>query len=255
MDAMILAAGLGTRLRPLTDRIPKPLVEVGGTPLLEWVARRLVEAGADRLIVNVHQHADQIIAFIEKKDGFGVDVRISVEEERPLDTGGGVAAAAAHFRRKAPFFIHNSDIITTIDLPAMYRAHQGDPDAIVTLAAGGRESWRYLVFDERGLCGYGSDREGGERLVRDPVGATRHLPFAGIHVADPEFLDLITEEGVFSIIPTYLRLAREGYRIVPFDIGDALWLEIGNPERLARARAWAEGVREESEGVREESEG
>jgi NDP-sugar pyrophosphorylase family protein len=242
---MILAAGLGTRLRPLTDRIPKPLVEVGGIPLLEWVARRLVEAGADRLIINVHPHADQIVAFVEERAGFGVEVRISREEERPLDTGGGVAAAAVHFRRDRPFFIHNSDIITTIDLHAMYRAHEADADAVATLAAGGRESWRYLVFDERGLCGHGNDREGGEKLVRDPEGEARHLPFAGIHVADPAFLDLITERGVFSIIDTYLRLAREGHRIVPFDIGDALWLEIGNPERLARARAWAEARSED----------
>lgn len=237
---MILAAGLGTRLRPLTDRVPKPMVEVGGKPLLEWVADRLVAAGADRLIVNVHHHADQIRALLEEKEGFGAEFRISVEEERPLDTGGGVAAASSHFRRNAPFFIHNSDIITTIDLEAMYRTHEGDPDALVTLAAGGRESWRYLVFDERGLCGYGNDREGGPELVRETVGETRRLPFAGIHVVEPTFLDLITETGVFSIITTYLRLAREGHRIVPFDIGNALWLEIGNPERLAKARAWAD---------------
>lgn len=245
---MILAAGLGTRLRPLTHRIPKPMVEVGGKPLLEWVAERLVAAGADRLIINVHQHADQIREFVEAKGGFGVDVRISLEEERPLDTGGGIAAAAPLFRGETPFFIHNSDIITTIDLEAMYRVHEEDGEALVTLAVGGRESWRYLIFDERGLCGWGNDRDGGPQLVREAVGEARHLPFAGIHVADPALLDLITERGIFSIITTYMRLAREGYRIVPFDIGDALWLEIGNPERLERARAWAEGAAEGSTG-------
>ncbi len=240
MDALILAAGLGSRLKPHTDRIPKALVEVGGTPLLEWVARRLVEAGADRIVINLHHHADQIHSFVNERGCFGVDVRFSLEEEQPLGTGGGLAAAARHLRGSEPFFIHNSDIITQIDLEAMYQAHRSDPSALVTLATGGRESMRYLAFDDAGLFGYGNERTGERNLVRKPQGASQDLPFAGIHVANPELPGLITEEGVFSIITTYMRLAREGHRIVPFDIGEALWLEIGNPERLARARAWAD---------------
>lgn len=240
MDAFILAAGLGTRLRPLTDEIPKAMVEVGGRPLLDWVARRLVEAGADRIVINVHHHADRIVEFVDEEGGFGVDVRVSREEGRPLETGGGLLHAAPHFRRDAPFFIHNSDIITEIDLTGLYAAHEADPDALVTLAVGGRESNRYLVFDNRGMSGYGNDATGERVVVRESVGEVRHLPFAGIHVADPTLLDRITETGVFSIIRTYMRLAREGARIAPFDIGDdALWLEVGTHERLERARVWA----------------
>lgn len=239
MDAMIFAAGLGTRLRPLTESTPKALIEVGGRPLLDWVARRLVRAGADRLIINVHHHADQIERFVREQDGFGVDVRISREEDRPLETGGGLMHAAGYFRRDAPFLLHNSDIITGIDLVAMYAAHGSDPGRLVTLAAGGRESWRYLIFDRRGLCGRGNDRSQERELVREPAGETVDLPFAGIHVADPELLDLIAEEGAFSILDPYLRLAGAGRRIAPFDTGEALWLEIGSPERLERARQWA----------------
>lgn len=240
MDALILAAGLGTRLRPITDRVPKAMVEVGGAPLLTWVARRLIDAGTDRIIVNVHHHAERIIEFVEAEGGLGVDTRISLEADRPLETGGGLLHAAPLFRRNAPFFIHNSDIITEIDLGALYHAHAADVEAMVTLAVGGRESDRYLVFDDHGMSGYGNDRTGERVVVREPVGSPRHLPFAGIHVADPRLLDRITEEGVFSIIRTYLRLAREGVRIAPFDIGDALWLEVGTHERLERARKWAE---------------
>jgi MurNAc alpha-1-phosphate uridylyltransferase len=236
---MILAAGIGRRLRPITNREPKALVKVGGKPMLEWVAERLVEAGADRLIINLHHFPEEIRSYVDARGGFGVEVRFSLEALAPLDTGGGLAFAASHFRCSAPFFLHNCDIITEIDLADLYRAHQADPEALVTLAAGGRESWRYLVFDDFGLCGHGNDRTGERTLARAPEGATRNLPFAGVHVADPELLDHITESGTFSIISTYLRLAREGIRIVPYDIGDALWLEIGNPERLARARTWA----------------
>lgn len=236
MDAMILAAGYGTRLRPLTDSIPKPLVEVGGRTLLDRVAERLVSAGADRLVINVHHLADQIVDFVHAFDDFGVDVRFSFEQDRPLDTGGGIASAAPLFRRDAPFFIHNSDILTTIDLEAMYGAHRADTDRMVTLAVGGRESWRYLAFDERGLFGAGNEKTGEHWEGRPPVGLVVRAPFAGIHVADPALLDNLTENGVFSIITSYLRLAGEGHRIAPFDIGGAEWMEVGNPERLARAR-------------------
>ncbi len=241
---MILAAGLGTRLGPLTERTPKALIEVGGRPMLEWVAVRLIESGVDRLVINVHHHADQICSFVENMGGFGVEVLLSLEESEPLGTGGGLATAASHLRRAEPFFIHNSDIITGIDLAALYRAHQAETEALVTLAVGGRESPRYLVFDDDGLCGWGNDRTGVLNLARDLVGKPENLPFSGVHLADPSLLDQITETGVFSIITTYMRLAKEGLRIAPFDVGNALWLEIGTQERLARAQAWAEALEE-----------
>lgn len=236
MDGMILAAGLGTRLRPLTDRIPKAMVEVDGVPMLERVALRLVDAGVDRLIVNVHHHGELIERFIEDRDGFGVDVRISREEPAALETGGGLKAAASHFRGDAPFFLHNVDIITAIPLADMYRAH-GRAGGLATLAVSDRSSSRLLRFDERGLQARVDRRSAVEEQARPAVGASREWAFAGVHVISPRIFELMSETGAFSILKPYLRLAGDGHEIHPFDIGGALWMEIGDPERLERARA------------------
>jgi N-acetyl-alpha-D-muramate 1-phosphate uridylyltransferase len=232
---MILAAGLGTRLKALTEHTPKALVTVGGVPMLERVARRLIAAGVDRLIVNVHHHADQIVRFIEARDGFGVDVRISEEREAALETGGGLLHARPHFRRDAPFFLHNVDVISDLDLGSMYRAH-ADTAALVTLAVSDRPSSRLLAFDERGLRGRVDARSGRGEWARAAEGETVEWAFAGIHVVSPSFFDQVEEAGAFSILAPYLRLAAEGLRILPYDIGGALWLEVGDPERLDRAR-------------------
>jgi NDP-sugar pyrophosphorylase family protein len=232
---MILAAGLGTRLMPLTETTPKALVTVGGVSMLERIAIRLIAAGVDRLIVNVHHHADQVARFIEARDGFGVDVRISREHGAPLETGGGLLFARPHFRLDAPFFLHNVDVISEVPLGAMYRAH-ADRDALATLAVSDRASSRLLAFDERGLRGRVDTRSGEEEWVREAVGRTVRRAFAGIHVVSPAFFDELVEEGAFSIIPPYLRLAAAGRRILPYDIGGALWLEVGDPQRLERAR-------------------
>lgn len=241
MDAMVLAAGLGTRLRPLTDTVPKALVRVGGVPMLERVARRLAAAGADRLIVNAHHRADQVETFLAETE-LGAETALSREEERPLGTGGGVKAAANLFRRDAPFFLHNVDIVTTADLEALYADHRAG-DRLATLAVGRRATSRFLLFDEAGLYGWSNEGTGASEAVREPVGGTERWPFAGIHVVEPAFLDLLEEDGAFSIVAAYLRLAEAGHRIEPWDVGDAVWLEVGNPERLEAARrAVAEGT-------------
>ena len=134
MDAMILAAGLGTRLRPLTNDRPKALVEIGAVTMLERVARRLVAAGADRLIINMHPFPAMIRDLVAAHDGFGADVCFSHEPDAPLDTGGGLRRAASMFRREAPFFLHNCDVISDIDLRALYHAHSADRHALATLA-------------------------------------------------------------------------------------------------------------------------
>jgi NDP-sugar pyrophosphorylase family protein len=236
MDAMILAAGLGTRLRPLTDRTPKALIQVGGVTMLERIARRLVAAGADRIIVNVHRHADAIERFTERLGrDLDVEILLSREEERPLETGGGVLLAAPLFRRDAPFFLHNVDIITDLDLSAMVEAHRAS-SAIATLAVHARDTSRYLLFDEEGLFGREDLRSGDSATVRVPIAMRLRLAFAGVHVIEPKMLDLLTERGAFSILDSYLRLAAEGYRILPFEVTGVMWLEIGDPERLERAR-------------------
>lgn len=235
MDAMILAAGAGSRLGAITRDTPKALVPVGGVPVLERIAQRLILAGADRIIINVHHHADQIVAYVERRHGFGVEVVFSHETAAPLETGGGLLHAAPRFRRDAPFFLHNVDVLSDLDLRALYEAHVREA-ALATLAVSQRASTRLLLFSEDGLCGR-LDRRGVARAelyapFGDLVGG---LAFAGVHVISPALLGLITERGVFSILDVYLRLAGAGHDILPFEIGDALWLEIGNPERLAAA--------------------
>jgi N-acetyl-alpha-D-muramate 1-phosphate uridylyltransferase len=232
---MILAAGLGTRLAPVTDTLPKALVPVGGTPMLERIAVRLVKAGADRLIVNVHHHANLIRQFIQEREGFGVDVRISEELDAPLETGGGVLHARQHFRADAPFFVHNVDVVSDMPLEAMYSGHEPGT-TLATLAVSDRISSRRLQFDERGLCGRVDLRSDQVESVRPPVGETLSLAFAGIHVISPEFFELVDEAGAFSIMTPYLRLAAAGHSILPYHTGGALWLEVGDPERLERAR-------------------
>ncbi len=236
MEAMILAAGLGTRLRPLTHEIPKALVPVGGRPMLYHVARRLIDAGCDRLIINVHHHADQVLRFLDEHGDFGIEVEVSVEPDHPLETGGGLKKAEALFRKRMPFFMHNSDVFTGIDLGELYRAHSTD-ERLATLAVREAESNRFLIFDEReDLCGYG-DREGNAHTIRPPVGRTTRLDFCGVHVISPSIFAAMTETGAFSIMNAYLRLSREGMHVRPHHIDGATWIDVGEPEHLEKARA------------------
>jgi NDP-sugar pyrophosphorylase family protein len=236
---MLLAAGLGTRLRPLTESTPKALVPVAGTPILDHVARRLIAAGADRLILNLHHLGDRIRQHVAERDGYGVEVRFSAEEERPLETGGGLLHAADHFRRDAPFFLHNTDILTDLPLETMYAQH-GESGALATLAVMRRPSSRQLLFDARGLLGRTDEGKGLRLEAREPTGEVIALGFGGIHVISPPFLDLVTETGAFSILDSYLRLAGEGHAILPYRIDAHRWMDIGKPEQLAEANRWME---------------
>ena len=236
MEAMILAAGLGTRLRPLTYEIPKALIEVGGIPMLEHVALRLIEAGCTRLILNVHHHADQIRAFIASRGNFGIEVLISEEPERPLETGGGLKQAAPLFERTGSFIMHNSDILTEIDLGELMAAHESS-GALATLAVREPRTPRYLVFDEAArFCGYGNTETNYEHLVQQPSGKAVRVDFCGVQAISPRIFDLMTEEGVFSIIKVYLRLTEQGETIRPHRVDGALWIDIGKPEQLEEAR-------------------
>jgi len=239
VDAMILAAGLGTRLRPLTDTVPKALVEVGGVPMLERVARRLVAAGADRLIVNVHHHAGQVERFLAEAD-LGAEVAISRESERPLGTGGGLARAAPLFRGERPFLLHNVDIVSNLDLEALHAAHRAG-EALATLAVSRRETSRRLLFDATGLVGWENAATGGAREVREPTGTIERWPFAGVHAVAPRIFEWMPATGAavdepFSIVEVYLRASAAGERLVPWDLGRATWMEVGDPGRLERAR-------------------
>ena len=239
MKAMILAAGLGTRLRPLTDDRPKALVEVAGQTLLEINLTRLREFGIRDVIVNLHHFADMVVEYLKKNGNFGMRIEIS-REETLLDTGGGLKKAAWFFEENSgnadePFILHNVDVLSTIDLPRMAQFHR-ETRAIATLAVRDRETSRYLLFDEKDeLCGRRAGRDGALEMAR-PSRETRALAFSGVHVISPRLLSRITEQGAFSIISSYLRLVSKGERVVAFRSDQYYWRDLGNPENVAQAQ-------------------
>lgn len=245
MDAMILAAGLGTRLRPLTNTTPKALVEVDGVPMLERVARRLLDAGADRILVNVSYLADQVQAYVDHADwrnaqGEPVEVVISDEPDGPLETGGGIKKALDFFRRDQPFLVHNADILTTVDLAALWQAQRdADDGRVATLAVAPARTERALLFDDGGLAGYTLD--GGEaKPMRGAQGDGRMVDFCGVQACGAALLDRIEarDEDKFSVMDIYLGLARDGYRIAAFDGTTSHpndFLDVGTIERLEEA--------------------
>jgi NDP-sugar pyrophosphorylase family protein len=236
---MIFAAGRGTRLGAVGEATPKALIEVAGRTMLERTACRLAAAGARRIVVNAHHHADRIERFVAGHD-FGTEVLVSREPDGPLETGGGLLHARALFRGDDVLLLHNVDVISGADLAGLAAA-QRSAGALVTLVVHERETARHLLFDESGLFGRDDRRHGLRDEVRPPRGGVRALAFAGIHACSPALPGLITERGVFPIVDVYLRLAAAGHVIAPWVPGNGSWLEIGNLERLEAARALLEG--------------
>lgn len=207
MQAMIFAAGLGTRLKPLTDTMPKALVRVDGIPLIEHVAEKMKCAGVERIVVNVHHFAGQVISFLHDNGNFGMDIRISDESDMLLDTGGGIKKALPMFIPDEPVLIHNVDILSNVDLRWLYEKHDG---ADATLLVSRRVTKRYLLFaDDMRLVGW-TNVETGE--VKSPypgldVRDCRMFAFSGIHVFSPRLFPLM--DGFpekFGIIDFYLRV-------------------------------------------------
>jgi NDP-sugar pyrophosphorylase family protein len=238
MKAMILAAGLGTRLRPLTNDRPKALVTVGGRTMLEIALCRLRAFGLHEVIVNTHHYAEAILAYLQANHNFGMRIDVSAETIL-LDTGGGLKNAASFFLNAAgsphePFLVHNVDVLSTIDLDRMLRFHT-EQGALATLAVQDRRTSRYLLFDERGeLCGRRAECDEKTELVR-PTGEARALAFSGIHIISTDLFAKMEEEGSFSIISTYLRLASLGERIVAFPANEYYWRDLGRPESVELA--------------------
>jgi NDP-sugar pyrophosphorylase family protein len=242
MKALILAAGVGSRLRPLTEATPKALIPVGGVPLLERAARRLRDAGADAFVVNAHAHAAAVTEFCAGLSRrLGAPIAVSREDDALLDTGGALRKASALLRGREPFFVHNADVLTDLDLKALYAAH-AESGALATLSVRERDSGRAFLFDARDRFVGHDDRSSGRTTwAKGHVPAARRLAFDGIHVISPALLDRISETGAFSIIRTYLRLAASGADIRAFRGDRWAWHDVGTPERLAAAEAWAAG--------------
>jgi len=224
MKAMVLAAGVGSRLRPLTDSTPKALVEVGGVPMLEHVLRRLEAAGVTDVIVNAHHHAGQIVDFLAARRGAARAV-VSREDDLLLDTGGGLKKAAAFFDDGRPFLLHNADVISDLDLRALHESHLSS-GALVTLAVQDRPTSRALLFRDGRLIG---------RAQGQAPAGTRALGYSCVLAASPALFSVMTESGVFSLTEACLRLARSGADIRGFE-WRGYWTDIGDARKLEAAR-------------------
>ena len=222
MEGFILAAGLGTRLRPLTDDRPKALVEVGGTTLLERTIRRLESAGINHIVINVHHFADKVIDFVNTHT-WQARTDISDERDLLLDTGGALKHAAPLFSGREEVLVHNVDILSDIDLQAVERHHRSEGN-LVTLCVSHRKTKRLLAFDERGLL-VGRANEG--------------LAFSGISIVSPELFALLPEaDRPYPVIDEYIRLSQAGHRIGAYLHDPAHWLDVGKPETLKQAEQW-----------------
>ena len=236
MKAMIFAAGLGTRLKPLTDHMPKALVSVAGKPMLEHVIGKLKAAGFNEIVINVHHFANQIIDFLKEKDNFGITIHISDETDMLLDTGGGIKKAASFFHE--PFLIHNVDILSNVDLKSLYEYHlTSGNDA--TLLVSPRKTVRYLLFnDGNRLCGWVNK----DTLQTKPEGfvyqpeVQKEYAFGGIHIISPTLFNYMGDEwtGKFSIMDFYLKTC-DVAKLGGYAKEDLQLIDIGKPDTLAKA--------------------
>jgi N-acetyl-alpha-D-muramate 1-phosphate uridylyltransferase len=233
MKAMILAAGLGTRLKPFTENNPKALLPINGKSLLQRNVEYLTQYGFDNIIVNVHHFAPKIIDAIQTSKGWGATVSISDETNEVLETGGGLKMASHFFTDSSePFLLMNADILTTLNLADLLAAHNNNIDALCTIAVTKRESSRNLLFDNGKLCGWRNNNTGEQK-----GSAGEAFAFSGIHIISPKIFPLITETGKFSMIDLYVRLATSGQNIYAFEHSRDAILDVGKPEAIAIAES------------------
>lgn len=234
---MILAAGLGTRLKPFTDKHPKALAMVNGKSLLQRNIEYLQKIGITEVLINVHHFADQIIDAVNASNGWGSALTISDETDAVLETGGGLKKAAWYFANEKSFLLINADILTNLDLDALIAQHT-NTCALATLAVSDRNSSRYFLFDEAGkLCGWKNQNTGEYKPGHLNDSNTEHLQakaFSGIQVIDTKLLPLMQREGKFSMVDVYLDLCAT-HTILAYDHTGATLLDVGKPESLALA--------------------
>ncbi|WP_430816475.1 nucleotidyltransferase family protein [Carboxylicivirga sp. RSCT41] len=233
---MIFAAGLGTRLKPLTDKLPKAMAPFNGQPLLWHAIKSMKKAGAERIVVNVHHFAGTIIDYIQSVK-WEADVVISDESDQLLDTGGGLLKAQSLFIPNKSIFIRNVDIITSTNVESFIYSHRSNKND-ATLMVKKRSTSRYLVFDDNmQLCGWKNIKTGDEIKVRE-VDASVDLAFSGMHIVEPHVLDSLGEIRPFSIIQAYLELAKNK-KVSGFRVADEEpWFDVGTIEKLKEAEKY-----------------
>ena len=238
MKGLIFAAGLGTRLHPITLTKPKALVEVGGVPMLGRVISKLKDFGVTDLTVNVFHFANQVIDYIKANNSFGIDIHISDERPTLLDTGGGIVRARRWLEGSEPILIHNADIFTDFDIAHMLAVHESSRSA-ATLLASLRISSRYLLFDSEGTMQGWTNKSTGEVKPEGLVAESlTPLAFGGVHIISPSILPLLADYGkeVFSIIPFYIDFCKKLRITAHIPAQPYNWIDIGKPESLAIAR-------------------
>ena len=238
MKALLFAAGLGTRLNEYTHEKPKALVNLAGKPLLQHAIEYLKYYGISDITINVFHFAEQVISFIQEKDSFEINIHISDERDQLLDTGGGLKKAGAFLKGNEPILIYNVDVISNLNLNVLLNYHL-QQKAMATLVVRQRDTKRYLMFDQNlQLSGWKNFSTGEAHVSRiESFANSQPLAFSGIHLIQPELLEMITEEGKFPIIDLYLRLA-ENQTIKAFVDQSDLWMDLGKPEQLQAAESF-----------------
>jgi len=233
MKAMIFAAGLGTRLRPLTDNIPKALIKIHNLTLLEIAILQLKKHQISEIIINVHHHAEMMKQFIGELNIPNVQLTISDESSQLLNTGGGLKKAA-HFFNDEPFIVVNVDCITDLNYSELINAFH-ESRSLATLAVRNRSTQRYLLFDSDNLLRGWENHTTGEKRVLISYSEPLHaLAFSGIQVLSPQIFNLFPESNIFSIIDLYLSVC-ESRRIIAYPHDKSIWLDVGKPDTLAAA--------------------
>lgn len=236
MKAMIFAAGLGTRLQPLTNNTPKALVKISGKTLLEYCILNLKNQRITDITINVHHYSEQVINFLKLKNNFGINLQISNESEELLNTGGGILKAAPLLKGKEPIMIINVDVLTNLNFQKLLYYHQKH-NALVSLVVRKRDTSRYLMFDDtHQLSGWKNIKTKENKISRaEQFPHSMAYAFSGIQIIQPKLLDLIEEKGCFSIIDLYLRLANNNV-IKAFIDNSSIWMDLGKYEQIEQAK-------------------
>ena len=240
MKAMIFAAGTGTRLKPITDEIPKALVPVGGLPMLEHIILKVKAAGFMHIVINIHHFGEQIIDFLSSRSNFGLTIDISDERGYLLDTGGGIKQASRFLDGDEAFLVHNADIFSDVDLRAMYQSHVSS-NSLATLLVSRRPSARQLLFNkEEWLCGWRNRQTGEVKSALPKFDPSQHIEYAfgGVHVISPDIFRLMEEwTGKFSIINFYLSIC--SFHPIRFYTEETIRLiDAGTTQGIEEAEQW-----------------